>query len=134
MSSVGNGQRRGLARGLEVLIGSALGPELANLPVDQIHANPRQPRQRIDSESTAGLAESIRAQGLVQPVLVRPREEGGYELIAGERRWRAAQEAGVEAVPAVVREADDRDTLRLGLVENVAREQLSASRRRGRTR
>jgi ParB family transcriptional regulator, chromosome partitioning protein len=118
--------RRGLGRGLEVLIGGADAPELANLPVEAIHANPRQPRQRFDSEATTGLAESIRAQGLVQPVLVRPRPEGGYELIAGERRWRAAQEAGIETVPAVVREADDRDTLLLGLVENVAREQLSA--------
>jgi ParB family transcriptional regulator, chromosome partitioning protein len=118
--------RRGLGRGLEVLIGGADAPELANLSVDVIHPNPRQPRQRFDSEATTGLAESIRAQGLVQPVLVRPRAEGGYELIAGERRWRAAQEAGIDKVPAVVREADDRDTLLLGLVENVAREQLSA--------
>jgi ParB family transcriptional regulator, chromosome partitioning protein len=127
LSSAADGSaRRGLGRGLEVLIGGAVGPELANLPVDVIHPNPRQPRQRFDSEATTGLAESIRAQGLVQPVLVRPRAEGGYELIAGERRWRAAQEAGVDTVPAVVREADDRDTLLLGLVENVAREQLSA--------
>ena len=68
----------------------------------------------------------MRAQGLIQPVLVRPRDEGGYELIAGERRWRAAQEAGLPTVPAIVRDADDRDALLLGLVENVAREQLSA--------
>ena len=73
----------------------------------------------------SGLAESIKAQGLIQPVVVRPRLDGGYELIAGERRWRAAREAGLETVPAVVREADDRDTLLLGLVENVAREDLS---------
>ena len=119
-------QRRGLGRGLEVLIGGAVGPELANLPVDAIHANPRQPRRRFDSDATTGLAESLKAQGMLQPVVVRPRAEGGYELIAGERRWRAAQEAGVDTVPAVVREADDRDTLLLGLVENVAREQLSA--------
>ena len=72
-----------------------------------------------------GLAESIKAQGLIQPVVLRPRLEGGYELIAGERRWRAAREAGIATVPAVVREADDRDTLLLGLVENVAREDLS---------
>ena len=73
----------------------------------------------------SGLAESIRSQGLIQPVVVRPRVHGGYELIAGERRWRAAVEAGIATVPAVIREADDRDTLLLGLVENVAREDLS---------
>jgi len=90
-----------------------------------IHPNPRQPRRRFDGEATSGLADSIRAQGVVQPVLVRPRPAGGYELIAGERRWRAAREAGVPTVPALVREADERDALLLGLVENVAREQLS---------
>ncbi len=116
--------RRGLGRGFEVLIGGGE-PELAHLPVEQIHANPRQPRKRFDGEAVGGLAESIRAQGLIQPIVVRPRLEGGYELIAGERRWRAAREAGLATVPAVVREADDRDTLLLGLVENVAREDLS---------
>ena len=95
------------------------------MPVEQIHANPRQPRKRFDHEATAGLADSIRTQGVIQPVVLRPRLEGGYELIAGERRWRAAREAGVPTVPAVIREADDRDTLLLGLVENVARENLS---------
>jgi ParB family chromosome partitioning protein len=100
-------------------------PELAHVPVEQIHANPRQPRRRFDHETTAGLADSIRHEGVVQPVLLRPRLEGGYELIAGERRWRAAREAGVPTLPAVIREADDRDTLLLGLVENVARENLS---------
>src|SRR5690348_957023 len=101
-------------------------PELAHVPVEQIHPNPRQPRRRFDHEATAGLADSIRSEGVVQPVLLRPRLEGGYELIAGERRWRAAREAGVPTLPAVIREADDRDTLLLGLVENVARENLSA--------
>ncbi len=76
-------------------------------------------------ESVGGLAESIRRQGLIQPVVLRPRLEGGYELIAGERRWRAAREAGVDVLPAVVRDADDRETLLLGLVENVAREDLA---------
>ena len=123
MSSVGN-TRRGLGRGFEVLIGSAE-PELAHVPVEQIHRNPSQPRREFDTESVSGLAESIRAQGLIQPVVVRPRVHGGYELIAGERRWRAALEAGLSTVPAVIREADDRDTLLLGLVENVAREDLS---------
>jgi ParB family transcriptional regulator, chromosome partitioning protein len=120
--------RRGLGRGLEVLIG---GPEanpsqLTRIPVDAIHANPRQPRRRFEPEATSGLASSIRQEGLLQPVVVRPRVAGGYELIAGERRWRAAKEAGVTELPALVREADDRDTLLLALVENVAREQLSA--------
>jgi ParB family transcriptional regulator, chromosome partitioning protein len=117
--------RRGLGRGFEVLIGGSGRSELAQIELDQIHPNPRQPRKRFDSEQGSGLAESIRAQGLIQPVVVRPRLEGGYELIAGERRWRAARDAGLAAVPALVREADDRDTLLLGLVENVAREDLS---------
>src|ERR671936_239866 len=117
--------RRGLGRGFEILLGGNAQPELTHLAVEQIHPNPRQPRRRFEPEAGAGLADSIRAQGVVQPVLVRPRPAGGYELIAGERRWRAAREAGLETVPAVVRTADDRDTLLLGLVENVAREALS---------
>ena len=124
MSSAGSAPRRGLGRGFEVLIGAGE-PELARLPVDQIHPNAKQPRKRFDDEAVSGLAESIRAQGLIQPVVVRLRLEGGYELIAGERRWRAAREAGIATVPAVVREADDRESLLLGLVENVAREDLS---------
>jgi ParB family chromosome partitioning protein len=120
-----NAARRGLGRGFDILIGGAGEPELAHLPIEQIHANPRQPRKRFDHEATAGLADSIRTQGVVQPVLVRPRKQGGFELIAGERRWRAAREAGVPTVPAVVRETDDRETLLLSLVENVAREDLS---------
>jgi ParB family transcriptional regulator, chromosome partitioning protein len=118
-------ERKGLGRGLEVLLGGATTAELAELPVDAVHPNPRQPRRRFDSEAGAGLADSVRAQGVVQPVLVRSREAGGYELIAGERRWRAARAAGIATVPAVIREADDRDTILLGLVENVARENLS---------
>ena len=125
MSSAAN--RRGLGRGLEVLVGG-LDPaasELLELPVDAIHANPKQPRKRFDGEAGSGLAESVRRQGVIQPLLVRPRAAGGYELIAGERRWRAAREAGRATVPAVVRDADDRDSLVLGLIENVAREQLT---------
>jgi ParB family transcriptional regulator, chromosome partitioning protein len=100
-------------------------PELLELDVAAIHPNPRQPRKRFEPDANSGLAESIKAAGIVQPVVVRPRGDGTYELIAGERRWRAAREAGLPAVPALVREADDRDTLLLSLVENVAREQLS---------
>ena len=125
MSNAAEGQRRGLGRGFEVLIGGSATPELAHVPIEQIHANPRQPRKRFDHEATLGLADSIRHEGVLQPVVLRPRLEGGYELIAGERRWRAAREAGVPTVPAVIREADDRNTLLLGLVENVARENLS---------
>jgi ParB family transcriptional regulator, chromosome partitioning protein len=125
LSSVNDTPRRGLGRGLEVLIGGAGEAELLHLPVEAVHPNPRQPRRRFEPEATSGLAASIRHQGVLQPVVVRPRGEGGYELIAGERRWRAAREAGVPTIPAVVRNADDRDTLLLGLVENVARENLS---------
>lgn len=118
--------RRGLGRGLEVLIGGVTGgPDLLQVRVDEIHPNRRQPRHRLEPEAIAGLAESIREQGILQPVVVRPRPAGGYELIAGERRWRAARQAGAGTVPALVREADDRDSLLLALVENVAREQLS---------
>jgi ParB family transcriptional regulator, chromosome partitioning protein len=117
--------RRGLGRGLDVLIGGGAQADLAHIPVDAVHPNPRQPRRRIDGEAVSGLAESIRQQGIVQPVVVRPRPAGGWELIAGERRWRAAREAGLKSLPAVVRHADDRDSLLLALVENVAREQLS---------
>jgi ParB family chromosome partitioning protein len=119
-------QRRGLGRGLEVLIGGHPVPsELLELPVDAIHPNPRQPRRRFEPAAASGLAESVRRQGVIQPLLVRPRGVGGYEIVAGERRWRAAREAGRATVPAVVRDADDRETLLLGLVENVAREQLT---------
>src|SRR5437660_1617664 len=107
-------QRRGLGRGLEVLIGGTAEPELAHLPVETIHPNPRQPRRRFDAEATTALADSIKVQGIVQPVLVRPRPAGGFELIAGERRWRAAKQAGTPTVPAPVAQTDDCDTLVLG--------------------
>jgi ParB family chromosome partitioning protein len=119
-------RRRGLGRGLEVLMGGAPAPsELAQLSVGQIVANPRQPRRRVDAESLGALAESVRAQGLIQPVVVRPLGDGSYELIAGERRWRAARAAGLATVPALIRETDDRESLILALVENVAREDLT---------
>ena len=118
--------RRGLGRGLEVLIGGApSASELVQVSVGSIRPNSRQPRRRLDGERIDELAESVRAQGLVQPVVVRPAPDGGYELIAGERRWRAARVAGLATVPALVRETDDRDSLLLALVENVAREDLS---------
>ncbi len=118
--------RRGLGRGLEVLIGGHPVPsELLEIPVDAIHPNPKQPRRRFEPEAASGLADSVRRQGVIQPLLVRPRGVGGYEIVAGERRWRAAREAGRQTVPAVVRTVDDRETLLLGLVENVAREALT---------
>jgi ParB family transcriptional regulator, chromosome partitioning protein len=118
-------ERRGLGRGLEVLLGDAGQPELLHLPVESVHPNPRQPRRRFEPEAAAGLAASIRLQGVLQPIVVRRRAEGGFELIAGERRWRAARTAGMPTLPALVRDADDSDSMLLGLVENVAREQLS---------
>ena len=118
--------RRGLGRGLEVLLGGAVSAaDLAQIPVGSIRPNARQPRKRVDAEGVAGLAESVRAQGVIQPIVVRPNGEGIYELVAGERRWRAAKAAGLPTVPALVRETDDRDSLLLALVENVAREDLS---------
>jgi ParB family chromosome partitioning protein len=118
-------ERRGLGRGLEVLLGETGQPELLHLPVEAIHPNPRQPRKRFEPEAADGLAASIRHQGVLQPIVVRPRTDGGFELIAGERRWRAARAAGIPTLPALVRDVEDRDSLLLGLVENVAREQLS---------
>jgi ParB family chromosome partitioning protein len=97
-----------------------------HLPVDSIQPNPRQPRKRFEPEAAAGLAASIRLQGVLQPIVVRPQGEGRYELIAGERRWRAARAAGSSTLPAIVKRVGDRESLLLGLVENVAREQLSA--------
>jgi len=118
-------ERRGLGRGLEVLLGEGGQPELIHLPVETIHPNPRQPRRRFEPEAAAGLASSISLQGVLQPVVVRRRQEGGFELVAGERRWRAARAAGIATLPALVRDVADRESLLLGLVENVARENLS---------
>lgn len=119
-------ERRGLGRGLEVLMGGAVREaELVHLPVGALTANVRQPRRRVDPEGIAELAESVRTQGIVQPVIVRPLEAGRYELVAGERRWRAARLAGLATVPAIVRPGGDREALLLALVENVAREDLS---------
>jgi len=108
-----------------VLLGEGGQPELLHLPVETIHPNPRQPRRRFEPEAASGLAASIRLQGVLQPIVVRRRTEGGFELIAGERRWRAARAAGMPTLPALVRDVEDGESLLLGLVENVAREQLS---------
>jgi ParB family chromosome partitioning protein len=125
-------RNRGMGRGLSAILsptippeGSEAVPELRRLPVDLISPNPRQPRQSFDEESLLGLSESVRERGVLQPVLVRPCAGGTYELIAGERRWRAAQLAGLEIVPAVVAPHEDRESLEIALIENMAREDLN---------
>jgi ParB family transcriptional regulator, chromosome partitioning protein len=119
--------RRGLGRGLSSLLGEPApvkaGP-LREVEVERIRANPDQPRRAIDPAALAALVDSVRESGLVQPVVVRPVDDG-YELIAGERRWRAAREAGLRSIPALIREADARERLELALVENVVREDLN---------
>ena len=124
MSSVPK-ERRGLGRGLEVLLGEAGQPELVHLPVETIHPNPRQPRRRFEPEAAAGLRARSGSRASSSRSSCADAPEGGFELIAGERRWRAARAAGVATLPALVRDVEDRDSLLLGLVENVAREQLS---------
>ncbi|MGQ0849909.1 MAG: ParB/RepB/Spo0J family partition protein [Actinomycetota bacterium] len=98
----------------------------AVVPLDEISPNPQQPRASFDDESLASLAESIGTVGVLQPVVLRLNPEGGYFLVAGERRWRAARRAGVVAIPAVIREGDDRDWLTDALVENLQRADLTA--------
>src|SRR5437764_701422 len=106
--SPGRGMGRGLAAILSV--SGEVGEDdvhLRDVPVELIVPNPRQPRQRLDEATLAGLAESVRRRGVLQPVLARPLPDGTYELVAGERRWRAAQLAGLDSVPALVRSTDD---------------------------
>src|SRR5919204_4914957 len=93
-------------------------PELRELPVKLIRPNPRQPRTRFEAESLQGLAASIAEAGVIQPLIVRPLGDGRYELVAGERRWRAAQEAGLETVAAVVRDEGGAERLQTALIEN----------------
>ena len=118
--------RKALGQGLNALLRtvetSTVG--LAEVAVDQIDPNPFQPRRTFSAEKLKELADSIRSSGVVQPVLLR-RADGRYQLIAGERRWRAAREAGLTTVPAVVREIGDRDALELALTENLLREDLN---------
>ena len=117
---------RGLGRGLVAMLDpSTAAQPFVQLPVDRVDPNPRQPRRAIDAEALAALTRSIAADGVVQPIVVRERPDGRYELIAGERRWRAAIAAGLTTVPAVVRNAPDRDALLLAIVENVVREDLN---------
>ena len=118
--------RKALGRGLNALLRTVetTTAGLAEIAVDQIDANPFQPRRTFAADKLKELADSIRASGVVQPVLLR-RADGRYQLIAGERRWRAARQAGLTTIPAVVREIGDRDALELALTENLLREDLN---------
>ena len=118
---------KGLGRGLDALLGGEEPPNeaLATLPVSRIQPGRYQPRTRMDEQALAELSASIRSQGLMQPLLVRPIGGERYELIAGERRWRAAQMAGLEQVPALVRQVPDEAALAMALIENIQREDLN---------
>ena len=120
---------KGLGRGLDALLGGNSAPrereELAQLPVAALRPGKYQPRTRMDEASLAELADSIRSRGVIQPVIVRPVGGEQYEILAGERRWRAARIAGLERLPAVVREVPDEAALGIGLIENIQREDLS---------
>lgn len=120
--------RFGLGRGLEALIprGADAGTGISELPLDRIGRNPHQPRARFDEEELAKLSASIGEHGVIQPVVVRAAANGGYELIAGERRIRAARQAGLSSIPAVIRESSNAELLELALVENIQRSDLNA--------
>jgi ParB family transcriptional regulator, chromosome partitioning protein len=123
--------KRGMGRGLDAILSvsaegaKARAEELRELPIDLIAPNPEQPRRRFDEEALQALAGSLGERGVLQPVLVRPKAGGTYELVAGERRWRAARLAGLKAIPALVRPREDAEALELALIENMAREDLS---------
>lgn len=126
-------KKPGLGRGLDILLSSARGltepaddTVLKTLPVERIRPGQYQPRTRMNPDALQELADSIKAQGLVQPVVVRKLGAGEYELIAGERRWRAAQLAGLHEIPAVVREIPDQAAAAMSLIENIQREDLNA--------
>jgi ParB family transcriptional regulator, chromosome partitioning protein len=122
-------ERRGMGRGLAAILsvseGEDGGAELRELHVDLVAPNPDQPRKRFDDEALQALADSVKERGVLQPVLVRPRPGGSYELVAGERRWRAARLAGLETLPALVQQRDDAQSLEDALIENMAREDLN---------
>ena len=120
---------RGLGKGLGALLGDAALQSQeggsVSLPLAQVEPGLKQPRKRFDEETLADLADSIRTHGIIQPLTVRRLSSGYYQIIAGERRWRAAKLAGLSEVPAVIIEADDRKVMELGLIENLQREDLN---------
>jgi ParB family transcriptional regulator, chromosome partitioning protein len=121
---------KGLGRGLDALLGAdeptaPSSETLAMLAIDRLQPGRFQPRLSYDQSALAGLADSIKAQGVMQPILARPLGDGHYEIVAGERRWRAARLAGLTTVPALVRELPDRSALALALIENIQREDLN---------
>ena len=131
-------KKRGLGRGLDALLGgntvkalqeqatsAASRQELQNLPVELLQRGKYQPRRDIDPQALEDLAQSIRSQGLMQPIVVRAIGDGRYEIIAGERRWRASQLAGMERIPALVREVSDEAAMAMALIENIQRENLN---------
>jgi ParB family chromosome partitioning protein len=134
-------KKRGLGRGLDALLGAsqsaqanetpdpgskvAPGGELNELPVDLIQRGKYQPRGDMDPESLKELADSIVAQGVMQPIVVRPISDKRYEIVAGERRWRAAQMAGLDVIPAVIRDVSDQAAIAMALIENIQREDLN---------
>jgi ParB family chromosome partitioning protein len=119
--------QRGMGRGLAAILSSGPRPEagLRELAVQLVRPNPNQPRRDFDEDALVGLSRSIAARGVLQPIVVRPLAGGTYELVAGERRLRAAKMAGLETIPAIVRETDEGDLLELALIENMAREDLN---------
>ena len=126
-------KQKGLGRGLDAIFGSGhldarLTPmsEMAQIAISDIIPNPTQPRTRFDDEALDELADSIRTLGLIQPITVKRREDGKYIIISGERRWRAAQRADVESLPAYIREVDDENLHAMALVENIQRQDLNA--------
>ena len=126
-------QKRRLGRGLAALIGDDTTEEavvqdirsLRHVPIELLYANPNNPRKRFAEEDLETLASSLRSRGLLQPLVVRPRPEGGFEIVAGERRWRASQRAGLHELPVMVRELDDKATLEIALIENIQRADLN---------
>jgi ParB family transcriptional regulator, chromosome partitioning protein len=121
-------KRAGMGRGLAAILPEAdesAAGELRELPVGLVKPNPKQPRTQFDKDALDALAASIETSGVVQPLLVRPLHDGSYELVAGERRWRAAQQAGLDKVPAVVRDSEQAERLQVALIENMVREDLN---------
>ena len=120
-------RKRGMGRGLAAILpeSAAGGPELRELEVTQIEPNPDQPRAKFDAAALDALAGSIGSVGMLQPLIVRPIDDGRYELVAGERRWRAAQKAGIDRVPAVIRTSPEDERLQAALIENMVREDLN---------